>query len=85
MSGKGGVGKSSITANIASCLADRGFKVGILDADLNGPSICHLLGVGNNKLETKDDGIEPGVGTSRHQNHVNGYAFKIRRHPCDVD
>ena len=62
MSGKGGVGKSSITANIASCLADRGFKVGILDADLNGPSICHLLGVGNNKLETKDDGIEPGVG-----------------------
>ena len=62
MSGKGGVGKSSITANIASCLADRGFKVGILDADLNGPSICHLLGVGNDKLETKDDGIEPGNG-----------------------
>jgi ATP-binding protein involved in chromosome partitioning len=62
MSGKGGVGKSSITANIASCLADRGYKVGILDADLNGPSICHLLGVGNDKLETKDDGIEPGNG-----------------------
>ena len=54
MSGKGGVGKSSITANIASCLADRGYKVGILDADLNGPSIGHLLGVGNElKLETK--------------------------------
>ena len=42
MSGKGGVGKSSITANIASCLTDRGHKVGILDADLNGPSIAHL-------------------------------------------
>jgi ATP-binding protein involved in chromosome partitioning len=63
MSGKGGVGKSSITANIASCLADRGHKVGILDADLNGPSIAHLLGVGNNvQLEMKDDGLEPGVG-----------------------
>jgi ATP-binding protein involved in chromosome partitioning len=63
MSGKGGVGKSSITANIASCLADRGMKVGILDADLNGPSIGHLLGVGNDiKLEMRDDGMEPGVG-----------------------
>ena len=63
MSGKGGVGKSSITANIASCLADQGLKVGILDADLNGPSIGHLLGVGNDiKLEMKDDGMEPGVG-----------------------
>ena len=63
MSGKGGVGKSSITANIASCLADRGNKVGILGADLNGPSIGHLLGVGNDaKLEMKDDGLDPGIG-----------------------
>ena len=63
MSGKGGVGKSSITANIASCLADRGNRVGILDADLNGPSIAHLLGVGNDgKLDMKEDGLEPGIG-----------------------
>lgn len=63
MSGKGGVGKSSITANIASCLADRGHKVGILDADLNGPSIGHLLGVGNDvQLDMKDDGLDPGIG-----------------------
>jgi ATP-binding protein involved in chromosome partitioning len=63
MSGKGGVGKSSITANIASCLADRGKRVGILDADLNGPSIGHLLGVGNDvKLEMKEDGLNPGIG-----------------------
>jgi len=63
MSGKGGVGKSSLTANIASCLADRGHKVGILDADLNGPSIGQLLGVGNDhKLVLDGDGIEPGVG-----------------------
>jgi ATP-binding protein involved in chromosome partitioning len=63
MSGKGGVGKSSLTANIASCLADRGYKVGILDADLNGPSIGQLLGVGNDsKLVLDDDGIQPGIG-----------------------
>ncbi|UCD12195.1 MAG: P-loop NTPase [Nitrospinaceae bacterium] len=63
MSGKGGVGKSSLTANIASCLADRGHRVGILDADLNGPSIGQLLGVGNDhKLVLDDDGIEPGIG-----------------------
>jgi ATP-binding protein involved in chromosome partitioning len=63
MSGKGGVGKSSVTANIASCLADRGNKVGILDADLNGPSIAHLLGVGNDaQLEMNDDGLNPGIG-----------------------
>lgn len=63
MSGKGGVGKSSLTANIASCLADRGYKVGILDADLNGPSIGQLLGVGNDsKLILDGDGIQPGIG-----------------------
>ena len=45
MSGKGGVGKSSLTANVAACLVDKGYTVGILDADLNGPSICQLLGV----------------------------------------
>lgn len=63
MSGKGGVGKSSITANIAACLADRGYRVGILDADLNGPSIAHLLGVGNDrKLVIDKNGVQPGVG-----------------------
>ncbi len=63
MSGKGGVGKSSITANIAACLVDRGHSVGILDADLNGPSICHLLGVGNDqKLVITDDGVKAGEG-----------------------
>ncbi|MFQ5449013.1 MAG: P-loop NTPase [Nitrospinaceae bacterium] len=63
MSGKGGVGKSSITANIAACLADRGYSVGILDADLNGPSIGHLLGVKNKqKLKIDDEGVYPGEG-----------------------
>ncbi len=44
-SGKGGVGKSSITANIAVLLADRGYTVGVLDADVGGFSIPQLLGI----------------------------------------
>lgn len=64
MSGKGGVGKSSLTANMAACLVDRGHTVGILDADLNGPSICHLLSVPNSqKLIIDDRGVQPGNGS----------------------
>ena len=45
MSGKGGVGKSTITSLIAKKLAKEGYKVGILDADITGPSIPRLMGV----------------------------------------
>ena len=45
MSGKGGVGKSSVTVNLAAALANQGYKVGILDVDLHGPSVPHLLGM----------------------------------------
>ncbi len=63
MSGKGGVGKSSLTANIAACLVSQGHTVGILDADLNGPSICKLLGVSNDqKLKITQEGVYPGTG-----------------------
>ena len=44
-SGKGGVGKSSVTVNLAAALASRGFKVGVLDADVYGHSIPRLLGI----------------------------------------
>ena len=43
MSGKGGVGKSSVTVNIAAALASQGFSVGILDVDIHGPSVPRLL------------------------------------------
>lgn len=46
MSGKGGVGKSSVTVNIAAALALKGYKVGILDVDMHGPSVPNLLGLG---------------------------------------
>ena len=45
MSGKGGVGKSTITSLIAKQLSKSGYKVGILDADITGPSIPRLMGV----------------------------------------
>ena len=50
-SAKGGVGKSTITSNIAISLACSGAKVGILDADISGPSVPILFNCENEKLE----------------------------------
>jgi ATP-binding protein involved in chromosome partitioning len=59
VSGKGGVGKSSITANLAGALATRGLAVGVLDADLNGPSLGKMLGVRGQALRVEPDGVCP--------------------------
>ncbi|MBI3456344.1 MAG: P-loop NTPase [Candidatus Rokubacteria bacterium] len=59
VSGKGGVGKSSVTANLAAALAAEGYAIGILDADLNGPSIAKMLGVRGQRLRVTEAGVEP--------------------------
>ncbi len=61
LSGKGGVGKSAVTANLAAALARDGWRVGALDADLNGPSLAKMLGVRGAKLPVVAEGIEPPV------------------------
>ncbi len=63
MSGKGGVGKSVITANLAAALADDGLAVGVLDADLNGPSMARTLGA-RPPLKVSDDSVEPALGVA---------------------
>jgi ATP-binding protein involved in chromosome partitioning len=59
VSGKGGVGKSSITANLATAFAVLGWRVGALDADLNGPSLAKMLGVRGYRLAMAGDAVEP--------------------------
>lgn len=58
VSGKGGVGKSFVTALLASHMTDQGFKIGIMDADMTGPSIPKMFGI-HRKAKDCDFGILP--------------------------
>ena len=60
-SNKGGVGKSTVTTNLAIALAEKGFAVGLADADLHGPNIPKLLQAENVRLKSTDTGIDPYV------------------------
>lgn len=60
VSGKGGVGKSFVTASLANQMAQKGFRVGILDADITGPSIPKMYGL-HGPAQADDQGIYPMI------------------------
>ncbi len=59
MSGKGGVGKSTVATNLAVFLSEKGYQVGLMDVDVHGPSIAGLLGLTGLKLNTIGNQIQP--------------------------
>lgn len=59
MSGKGGVGKSTVAAYLALRLAERGFRVGLLDVDLHGPSIARLMNASTGLQMPEGGGVKP--------------------------
>ncbi len=58
MSGKGGVGKTTVTVNLANALVAQGHSVGILDTDLHGPNVAKMLGCEESILAQSEDGNE---------------------------
>ncbi len=77
-SGKGGVGKSSVTVNLASAMAKQGLKVGIVDADIYGHSVPAMLGVGDVRPTQVEDMIMP-VPTSDDISVISIGMLKPRR------
>ena len=63
-SGKGGVGKSFVTSVLAVQLARKGYKVGVMDADVTGPSIPQAFGLNENLRANEDQLIEPALTSS---------------------
>ncbi|HOY10768.1 MAG TPA: Mrp/NBP35 family ATP-binding protein [Candidatus Omnitrophota bacterium] len=79
MSGKGGVGKTSVAVNLSYALASFGREVGLLDVDLHGPNIAKMLGIEQASLYTTDLGIEPVEVTA----HLKAVSLALTGMDCD--
>ena len=81
LSGKGGVGKSTVSANLALVLSKKGYNVGLLDSDLHGPSIPKMLGIEDSRLEPVETGFNP-VSLSSHLKVMSiGFLLKDKDSP----
>ncbi len=62
LSGKGGVGKTTVAINLATALGLNGLRVGVLDADIHGPNTSKMLGIKNYLPSVTESGIMPAIG-----------------------
>ena len=62
LSGKGGVGKTTVAINLATALGLNGLRVGVLDADIHGPNTSKMLGIKNFLPSVTESGIMPAIG-----------------------
>ena len=61
MSGKGGVGKSTVSSNIAVELNQKGFETGLMDIDITGPNIPKMFGIEDEQLEVRNERLIPVI------------------------